>query len=104
MTRAMQGLAVVALTLATAASLRAAQAGGSPPTSPQSVAPSDTGHKHGAGHKHGGGKHAAHKWLSFDAATNTVTFKLVAGRRRGPSRLNFKVDPTAKAPAWLKSK
>jgi Sulfocyanin (SoxE) domain len=89
MRSAMQGLTVVAFTLTAAAPLRA-QAGDSLQSSPQATARSDSGYRHDAGHKHGGGKHGAgHKWLSFDAATNTVSFKLVAGRPRGTSRLNF---------------
>ena len=80
---------MVTLTLAAAAPLRAAQA----------VA--DTAHGQGAHHhKHGGGKHGAgHKWLSFDAATNTVTLKLVAVRPRGTSRLNFNGHKMAKPPS-----
>jgi hypothetical protein len=41
-------------------------------------------HKHGA-RKAGDG----HKWISYDAASHTVTFKLVAGSRRAKTRFNF---------------
>lgn len=87
---------MVTLTLAAAAPLRA-QAADSSQSSPHAASRSDAGHGHDAGHKHGGGKHAGHKWLSFDAATNTVSFKLVAGRPRGTSRLNFNGYANGKA-------
>jgi hypothetical protein len=84
MTRAMQGVAAIMATLAAATPLHAQTA--------SSVSGDTDGHKTGSHEhgKHGGGKHGTgHKWLAFDAATNTVTFKLVAGRDRGESRLNF---------------
>src|SRR5687768_3106084 len=97
MRSATQGLTVVALTLTAAAPLRA-QAGDSLQSSPQATARSGSGHRHDAGHQHGGERHGAgHKWLSFDAATNTVSFKLVAGRPRGTSRLNFNGYANGKA-------
>jgi hypothetical protein len=70
---------VLTLTLAAAAPLSAQVA-------------ADTGRAHH--HKH------AHKWLSYDAATNTVTFKLVAGRDHGPSRLNFNGYTEAEPRSW----
>ncbi len=78
MKKARQGLVVAALVLCAAAPLRAQVA--------------DTTSAHGAHHHHhtGGGKHGAgHKVLSFDSTTNTATFKLVAGRPQGSSRLTF---------------
>jgi sulfocyanin SoxE-like protein len=80
----MPGLTVLALTLAAAAPLRAQQATGGSEQHSEAVAPADTAHKAKThSDKHG------HQWLSFDAASNTVTFKLVAGRAHGPTRLNF---------------
>ncbi len=76
MTNALPGIATVALTLT----------GTVPP--PQSPAPSDTTAVHHQSPRPGPAKHA-HKWLSYDAKANTVTFKLVAGEPRGHSRLNF---------------
>ena len=53
-----------------------------------SVARSDTTGKHQ--HKHGGRKAGdGHKWISYDAGSHTVTFKLVAGSRRAKNRFNF---------------
>jgi Sulfocyanin (SoxE) domain len=90
MRSARERLTVITLTLAAAAPLRAAQVTGSPQAAPPSREAVDTASSHGAHHHHDGGKHGGgRKWLSFNAATNTVTFKLVAGRPRGSSRLNF---------------
>lgn len=85
-----QGLMVAALALFAAAPLRAQANSSSGAHSPAEA--SDTASGHGAHHHHhtGGGKHASgHKALSFDSTTNSATFKLVAGRPRGPSRLTF---------------
>ena len=92
MTNASRGLRILVLTLAAAAPLRAAQVGDTQPAHPPSTASADSGSGRGAHHPHhhDGGKHGAgKKSLSFDTSTNTVTFKLVAGRPHGPSRLNF---------------
>jgi sulfocyanin len=86
----MQGLTVIALTLLAAAPLRAAQVADTARAQSPASTPADTGSGHGAHHHHHGGKHGGgHKRLSFDSTTNTVTFKLVAGRPGGSSRLNF---------------
>lgn len=95
---ARQGFALIALTLAAAAPLRAQ--GDSVGARASSGESADSGSGRGAHHHHhhGGGKHAAGgKRLSFDAATNTVTFELVAGRAHGPSRLNFNGHGNGKA-------
>jgi sulfocyanin SoxE-like protein len=95
-----RGFTVIALTLAAAAPLRAAQVGDTVRAHPPSAGSADSGSGRGAHHHHhhGGGKHAAGgKRLSFDALTNTVTFELVAGRAHGPSRLNFNGHGNGKA-------
>ena len=100
MTNASRGLRILVLTLAAAAPLRAAQVGDTQPAHPPSTASADSGSGRGAHHQHhhDGGKHGAgKKSLSFDTSTNTVTFKLVAGRPHGPSRLNFNGHTDGKA-------
>lgn len=87
----MQGLTLMTLALAGGSALHHKQPAGSSAGVLHSIA-ADTTRKHGGG-KHGGG----HKHLSFDAATNTVTLKLVAGRPRGTSRLNFNGYSNGKA-------
>jgi hypothetical protein len=90
MRNAMQGLTALTLTLAAAMPLRAAQVADSSPAHPPSGEAADSASGPAAHHHHHRGKHGSGgKWLSFDEATNTVTFKLVAGRPRGSSRLNF---------------
>jgi hypothetical protein len=95
MRHTIQGLEALSLALAAAMPLRAGHVrDASPAASGEGVAaPADTGGKHHAGRKHGTGR----KWLSYDAATNTVTFKLVAGRSRKKGLLNFNGHADGKA-------
>ena len=100
MKNARQGLTAIALTLAAAAPLRAAQVTDTTRAHPPSGESADSGSPRAAHHhhQHGGGKHSAgQKRLSFDSTTKTVVFKLVAGRAHGPSRLNFNGRSDGKA-------
>ena len=68
-----------------------------------SVARSDTTGKHH--HKHGGRKAGdGHKWISYDAVSHTVTFKLVAGSKRAENRFNFNGYTDGKATLVVPSK
>jgi sulfocyanin len=96
MTKLMPGLALIVVALAGAAPCPAQTGGSSATVTP--VTASDTSHKHA------GGKHHGHKHLSFDPATKTVTFKLVAGRRGGTNRLNFNGYANGKATLVVPSK
>jgi sulfocyanin len=87
MRRELQGCTTVTLALA-AMLAKPADAVGQSAGAVRSTVSADSGHKHHHGTKQRG-KHTGERRLSYDAATNTVTFKLVAGRAKGPSRLNF---------------
>ena len=82
-----QGLALMTLTLA------GPTAGQLTQPHPSSLVPHSTGPD--TTRKHKGGKH--HQRLAFDTATNTVTFRLVAGQSRGVTRLNFNGYSNGKA-------